>query len=335
MGAMVLAASDFYVSGGFWVSALGAVAGVLGTIAIIVVTIWIGRPQRRLLYWMPVSAPLLNAGQDVRGKLTVTRGNEILSEPQLLEIGLLNQGRLDIPTTAFDREKPLRLDVGEQIVELLDVTTVPANRAVPDVQIDGSTLLIGPSLIPKRETVVFSLLIDGPEPRLTCVAPELIDVDVDERHQDGLHDLVRHLLGRRGVPVVSAAGIISLVLLLVIGLLIGRVYGAPVATSVGCTITGSLQPGQTVELTYHFDSSAARQIGLGAGLYDNTGKDHSTGHGDIGSYQLAPGGVQGPARCRSRAAWHRAATNSTRSCGLRWRSARTTPRQSRPPPAAS
>jgi hypothetical protein len=288
-GCMALAAGDFYVSGGFWVSALGAVAGVLGTIAIILVTIWIGRPRRRLLYWMPVSAPLLNAGQDVRRKLEVRCGGKILSDPQVLEIGLFNQGRLDIPTTAFDARKPLRLDVGAPIIEVLSTAAVPTNRATPVVHVEGTMLQIGPSLIPKRQTITFSVLVDGPAPRLTCVEPELVDVEVDVRRQDTGHDLLGHVLGRRGGRLALVAGSVALVLLLAIGLVIGHVFGAPVATSVGCAISGSMRPGETVQLTYRFDSSAARQVGLGAGLYSNVGTDKSTGDGDISSYQLAAG----------------------------------------------
>ena len=288
-GHMALAAGDFYVSAGFWVSALGAVAGVLGTVAIILVTVWIGRPRRRLLYWMPVSAPLLNAGQDVRRRLEVRCGGKILSDPQVLEIGLFNQGRLDIPTTAFDARKPLRLDVGAPIIEVLSSATVPTNRAPPRVHVDGTTLQIGPSLIPKRQTIIFSILVDGPAPRLTCVEPELVDVEVDIRHQDGNHDLLGHVLGRRGDRLALVAGTVSLVLLLVIGLVIGHVFSAPIATSVGCSIQGTMKPGQTLQLTYHFDSSAARQVGLGAGLYNNVGTDKSTGVGDINNYQLTGG----------------------------------------------
>jgi hypothetical protein len=287
-GYMALAVGDFYISASFWVSAFGAVAGVLGTIAIVLVTIWIGRPRRRLLYWMPVSTPLLNAGQDVRRKLEVRCGGKTLSDPRVLEIGLFNQGRLDIPTTAFNAHEPLLLDVGAPIIEVLSSATVPANRVEPAVHVDGTTLRIGPSLIPKRQTFTVSILVDGPA-LLRCVKPQLVDVDVDPRRQDSNHDLLGYVLGHRGGRLALVAGTVSLVLLLVIGLVIGHVFAAPVATSVGCSFTGTMKPGQTVQMTYHFDSSAARQVGLGAGLYNNAGIDNSTGTGDISDYQLSPG----------------------------------------------
>jgi hypothetical protein len=206
-----------------------------------------------------------------------------------VEIAVLNQGRLDIPTTAFDARKPLRLDVGAPIIEVLATATVPTNRAVPAVHVDGTVLQIGPGLIPKRPTITLSILVDGPAPRLRCVEPELIDVEVDVRRQDTSHDLLGHVLGRRGGQLALVAGALSFVLLLAIGLVIGHVFSAPVVTNVGCTISGSLRPGQTIQMTYHFDSSAARPVGLGAGLYDNVGNDHSTGTGDIGNYEMAAG----------------------------------------------
>jgi hypothetical protein len=277
------------VAGSFWVSAAGVVAGALGTIAIILVTFWIGRPKRRLLYWMPVTTPLLPAEQDVRQKLEVRHDEQVLSDPQVLEVGLFNQGHLDIASTAFDRRKPLRLDVGAPIIEVLKSTTVPTNRALPEVRVDGSTLEIGPSLIHKHQTVIFSILVDGPAPRLTCVQPELIDVDVDARRPDGILDQFGRLLGRRQGRLALIAGILSLVLLLVLGLAIGHAFGGPTTTTVSCTINASLQPGRTIQLTYHFNSATARRAGLGAGLYDATGNDHSTGAGDINSYEIAPG----------------------------------------------
>ena len=50
-----------------------------------------------------------------------------------------------------------------------------------------------------------------------------------------------------------------------------------------------LRPGMTVQLTYHVDSPAARQVGLGAGLYDEQGNDDSNGNGDIASMSLQEG----------------------------------------------
>lgn len=45
----------------------------------------------------------------------------------------------------------------------------------------------------------------------------------------------------------------------------------------------------TVQLTYHIDSSTPRQVGLGAGLYDEQGNDHSNGDGDVSSATIQQG----------------------------------------------
>lgn len=105
------------------------------------------------------------------------------------------QGRLDIPGSAFDRSKPLCLDVGARIIEILKTTTLPADRAVPGLGIDGAALRIGPGLSANAKPShlwtltlfvsadTLSLLVDGPSPRLTCPEPPLIDVNV-QRQED-------------------------------------------------------------------------------------------------------------------------------------------------------
>lgn len=56
-----------------------------------------------------------------------------------------------------------------------------------------------------------------------------------------------------------------------------------------CSLDKSPRPGVTVELTYHIKASRRARVGLGAGLYDNNGNDHSTGQGDIDSLAIPAG----------------------------------------------
>jgi hypothetical protein len=66
----------------------------------------------------------------------------------------------------------------------------------------------------------------------------------------------------------------------------------PIPTAVirvKCSISQQLRPGITVQLTYDIESSHGLTVGLGAGLYDNVGTDHSTGYGDLDSVPLAIG----------------------------------------------
>jgi hypothetical protein len=50
-----------------------------------------------------------------------------------------------------------------------------------------------------------------------------------------------------------------------------------------------LRPGMTIMLTYHVNSPVTRQVGLGAGLYDEPGNDHSNGDGDVSDTTLQQG----------------------------------------------
>jgi hypothetical protein len=45
----------------------------------------------------------------------------------------------------------------------------------------------------------------------------------------------------------------------------------------------------TVQLTYYVNSPVTRQVGLGAGLYAEQGKDDSNGDGDVDSIVLQQG----------------------------------------------
>lgn len=57
-----------------------------------------------------------------------------------------------------------------------------------------------------------------------------------------------------------------------------------------CRLNGKrLGPGVTVQLTYKVYSPVARQVGLGAGLYDEQGNDHSNGDGDVSVFMLQQG----------------------------------------------
>jgi hypothetical protein len=59
---VIAAEGHFYTNGTFWAGA-GTVAGVVGTMAVIWVTLRVGSSKRRLLYSMPVVTPLLNERQ--------------------------------------------------------------------------------------------------------------------------------------------------------------------------------------------------------------------------------------------------------------------------------
>jgi hypothetical protein len=64
----------------------------------------------------------------------------------------------------------------------------------------------------------------------------------------------------------------------------------PSSMTLTCSLSSKqLRPGATVQLTYHVDSPVARQVGLGAGLYDHQDNDHSNGDGDVSSIMIQQG----------------------------------------------
>jgi hypothetical protein len=150
---------------------------LLAAVATVLVTYIVGFPKRRLLYGMPVVAPLLRAPAGVRQDLELLHRGEALAAPHLLEIELISRGREDTPSSAYDSAKPMRLDVGARIVEVFRTTSHPESLSVPKVIVDGRSLMIGPSLIGKQQYITFTLLVDGTQPCLTCQSP-LIDVQV-------------------------------------------------------------------------------------------------------------------------------------------------------------
>jgi hypothetical protein len=208
----------------FWPAA-GIIVGLLAIVATVWVTLRAANPKRRLLYSMPVCTSMLNRQSELP-ELKVIYGAKQLESPHVVNVELASRGRTDIPRNAFDGGKPLRLDVGAPIVECLQVTMTPPDRPEPACAIDGSKLLIGPSLIGRRQTTVFSLLVDGAEPRLS--PPEQSLVDVDLRRGSSSEPFI---LRERPIPVVV------MLLILVAGALLASQapqHGAVVVIAAVC-----------------------------------------------------------------------------------------------------
>lgn len=175
---MDLADNHFFTSATFWGPAVGVIAGALTTAVIVWVTLRAANPKRRLLYGMRAVTPLINSRPDLPQDIEVRRAGQALEQPQLVTVELASRGRIDIAREAFDGGEPLRLDLGVPIVECLKVATSPSDRPDPAWKTDGSALLVGPSHIGKRQTTVFSLLIDGASPHLNEPRQSLINVDL-------------------------------------------------------------------------------------------------------------------------------------------------------------
>jgi hypothetical protein len=175
-----IADGALYASGTFW-----AIIGVAVAIVVGIAGVWAAlraaSPERRLFYSMPVITPLLHQQPGLPQDIEVRRMSEdgqgeVLNHPHVVNVQLTSRGRHDIAREAFDGEEPLTLDVGAPIVEFLKVATSPPDRPVPDWEVEGSKLLVRPSLIRRRQTIVFSLLVDGPSPCVNKPQQTLTDV---------------------------------------------------------------------------------------------------------------------------------------------------------------
>lgn len=146
-------------------------------------------PRCELTYGLWLSTPLLRLPS--RPGLQVLFNEQVLAAPHVLWIVLTNTGRRDIPSSAFDQGRPLVLDVGIAIVEVLGDLS---NR--PSVTAEHTTLSIEPTLIRQRQSISFTLLCDGRKPTLTCHSP-LIDVRITQDSSAWTRRLTQGLLIRK------------------------------------------------------------------------------------------------------------------------------------------
>jgi hypothetical protein len=167
-------AAGWYTSGTFW-SGAAVIVAILSTVILAWITVWVAYPKHLLLFGMKTIPPKKLQGA-TRSRM------DSLSHPQVLEIQIVSQGRRDIPSSAFDREIPVRLDIGAQIVECLGSESNDTSRAYC-LRFDpnGTWIDIGPCLIGRHQTFSLYMLVDGVHPRLTCTRRSLIDINVRDR----------------------------------------------------------------------------------------------------------------------------------------------------------
>jgi hypothetical protein len=174
-----LAGAHFYTSSAFWGVAPGVIIGLLGMAVTTWVTLRATYPKRRLYYMVQSDAPTITGREEFFEQLKISHGHMKLKSPRLVTIRLVSHGWLDISREAFDEGKPLSLDIGTPIVDLVKVTTSPSDRVDPSWTLEGSMLLIGPSHFGRRQTTEFSLLIDGMKPHIVAPKQTLIDVSIE------------------------------------------------------------------------------------------------------------------------------------------------------------
>ncbi|MEV6904959.1 hypothetical protein [Amycolatopsis sp. NPDC051372] len=160
-------AESWYESQLLWSVTAVVVAIVLGVPAIVVAVCAL--PRRRLTYTVLSDIPLLS--RSVSGSLEVRHEGRVGDDPRVVTVVLVGSGRQDIPSSGFDQGRPLVLDFAVPIVELLTAQSAsPSLVPAPQVRMDTTALLVGPSLISKRHVLTYSVLVDG-QADLACQAP--------------------------------------------------------------------------------------------------------------------------------------------------------------------
>ncbi|MFJ6836198.1 hypothetical protein [Streptomyces sp. NPDC091209] len=169
-----VASGAFYTANTFW-AATGVVVAVLTGGGAIWAALRTSNPRRRLTYSTghdPLVDPL------VGGRLEIRRNGTLLMDPHLVRLVFSNPGRLDIPSSAFDRGQPFRVDLAVPYLEMLGTESEPSAAQPPPASVDGSEVSIGPGRIGSGTTITYLLLVDT-VPSYRCTH-SLLDVRVGE-----------------------------------------------------------------------------------------------------------------------------------------------------------
>lgn len=172
---MSIAGGHWYTSSGFWAPASGVIVAILVGAGTAFVSILTGFPRRRLLYAILADTPLIH-GTPMSG-LVVRYNWRRVREPRLVTVAVRNDGARDIERGAFDGS-PLRFDMGERVLDCLEIKADPAGQPRPQITMEGSVLVISPVKISKGACLYVSLLVDGPAPALGPPVQTLTNVRI-------------------------------------------------------------------------------------------------------------------------------------------------------------
>lgn len=189
-------------------------------------------PKRVLRVDVPPSAPLLATDSAAEIGIEVKRDGLALTDPRLITLTLDSDGDYDIARTAFDDNRPIAVDLGAPIVELLQQKGITAS-------FDGTTLFLGPDLIKKGTRASLLILVEGPANTGSLaaqIAASLIDVAVVTSSQSAISR-------RRGVAETLALVSLVAVALAFLGFLAWAFYidvrGASTSADPGHGAAGS------------------------------------------------------------------------------------------------
>ncbi|WP_405568812.1 hypothetical protein OG418_29570 [Streptomyces phaeochromogenes] len=169
---------------------VGVLVGVLGVWA----TLRASHPKRVFNWWAHSNKPLVGRelGADPDDGLTLHFRHIPLEAPRIIELVLANQGRRDITAAMFHNDDPIEFELGARVISILELTSTPEGTYVPRIshedvstvgrQVNADTWLrVAPSLLRRGQTVVITLLVDGPAEEVKCVASPLVDVKTVSR----------------------------------------------------------------------------------------------------------------------------------------------------------
>ncbi|MFI1304052.1 hypothetical protein [Streptomyces sioyaensis] len=182
----MLLAGEWYNSDAFWKAATAVIA--LLALSWGVYTWRFKDPKRQFLYGMSNPTPLLSAPEGVRQDLELRHRGEVLTDPHVLQVTLINRGRKDIPSTDFDGGRSIRCDLGVRIIAHLSSTCVPESLKAPKLAIKATVIEAAPTLIRSRQSITYALLVDGAKPILECDIP-IINVhprEIDSEYTQGI-----------------------------------------------------------------------------------------------------------------------------------------------------
>lgn len=154
------------------------VIGVVVTLVGVPLTVWSqfasSRRKRTRLEWSaPIHYQLVSRAADL---LEIRLRGQTLGKPFVVHINLRCVGSSDIPSVSFDRLRPLKYDLGAQIVTQLDVDHV---EHIEPPRISGQTIEIDPFHFPAGAVVRLAFVVDG-HPTVRLTSAHLVDIDVVE-----------------------------------------------------------------------------------------------------------------------------------------------------------
>lgn len=181
---MLLAAGPWYDSGTLWTA-----AGVFATLlAAVIGALLTQRKPRRLLVYTARARKLL-AGQSaalLSPDLQLAYHGSPLATPYLVSLSVLTKSRIDIRREDFDGGRPLIFDLGTPIAGVL-ASSVPGIPGRTDdwFRVSGSSILMGPALIRKGQSISLDVLTDSP-PKVTYQSDLAGVVVTEERAGEAL-----------------------------------------------------------------------------------------------------------------------------------------------------